>query len=148
VSIRTISSVAARTLAGAFSLWVSFIGATNSLYTLFSPHLYGNLVFLFLNGIALMIEGPVALMSLKFHRLSVVILWMLFLLRIATAIGFAWPCFSGGKCLIPDVWDTLLMRSLIIKLTFVTALMAQIGYILRKPSRASGSVLGDHLNRE
>jgi hypothetical protein len=113
---------------------VSFTGTGIFLYTLFSPHLYSNLGFLFLKGIVLMIEAPVALMSLWFHRLSVAILWILFLLRIAIVIGYAWTCFNGGRCLIPDPWHTLLIRSQIVRLTFLTAFMAQMGYFLRKPA--------------
>ena len=148
MSIRTISSVAARSLAGFFSIWVSFTGTGILLLTLSSPHLSSNLSYLFLNGIELMIEAPVVLMSLRFHRVSVAILWLLFLVRVAIMIGYMWSCLSMPRCIIPDVSYMLIFRVRIVRLTFATAFMAQLGYILRKPSGASAPSFGDPLNYE
>jgi hypothetical protein len=145
--IRTISLVGARTLAGVFGIWVSFTGLLIIAYTLFSPNLLGNLGFLFLNGILLLVEGPIVLMSLRFQRLSVAILWGLFLLRIAIITGQTWQCASLGNCTFSGFWNQLSfgLKSRIIELTFATAFMAQIGYILRKPTKTSGSAPRDLL---
>lgn len=120
-------------------IWVSLAGLGISLYTMFSPTLFGNLAYnlayLVFNGIMLALEGPIVLVSFKFQRSTVALLWLLFLLRIVVVIGETWLCSSHGNCAFAGFWTQLSfgLRSQIVELTFGTAFMAQIGFILGKP---------------
>ena len=141
MSDRSIGSIVVRYLTGIFSVGVSLLGLFYSAIALGYSGQYFRVLVLFY-GLVPAFEFPAFLMSFKFPRLAVSILWLLYLSNFMVAIGIdPQYCHIPSVCGAYDSWGDVLsipITSPVLILTLITAVLAQAEYLMRRSSSGEG----------